>query len=131
MGQLNRPFEPTAHPAPATNPANGNESQPQSPAHPQLSEPASLSGLARPQPPARTTRPPLEPPQMGQLNRPLSPSDTPSGLPSRGAVPDPAAGAGPDDAPDAPDAPSGLPARPQPPAGAGPAGEQARGHHNG
>ena len=104
------------------------------------------SGLNRTQPPARGARPPLEPPQLGQLTRPLQPPATeattsPSGLPHRpGAAQTPASWpppAAPGTAPDAPagtsgeEAPSGLPGRPQQALRPDPDEEQNPGSHEG
>lgn len=89
MGQLNRGPEGR----PALEPPQMGQTQPALPQNPDaaVGQQAATAALGRPQ------RPPLEAPQLGQLNRPLTP---PAG--------------GPDTEDTGDDAPSGLPPRPQP-----------------
>ncbi len=142
---------PTATPGHATQPPTGHGAQPPTfpvaqpatglppgPRPAAADEAATPSRLNRPDSSPRAARPPLEPPQMGQLNRPLQaaptdPTDAPSGLPTRAAVPqdsvtwpparlaaDPAVPAAPDDTP------SGLPRRPDQPTRTDPDRERSR-----
>ncbi|RSM55755.1 hypothetical protein DMB66_35375 [Actinoplanes sp. ATCC 53533] len=146
--------------APAGQPFTAHRGQPPAgslfpppPATPHHTSPPEAGAPPAPYPPQPAqpaqpfTRPPLEPPQMGQLNRPLpstEAADSPSGLPARaGALPPPASWP-PAQAPATPaipgiagpeDAPSGLPPRPQQqqqqPTWADPNAERERGQHNG
>jgi hypothetical protein len=157
MGQLNRGLEAPAGPQPGgtQNPAGAQPGGPQNPAgaqpggpqNPVGAQPGGAQNPAGPQPggtPAgpRAGRPPLEAPQMGQLNRGLQDQGDPAGGPALPHNPDAAVGhqaataalgrpqrppleapqmgqlnrplTPPEaDKPDGDDAPSGLPPRPQ------------------
>jgi hypothetical protein len=84
MGQLNRPLADgpqPLHPQPANpQPLNPQLADPE-PVNPQLASPQSVNPPRATQPggnpPARAKRPRLEPPNMGQLNRPLNGSNPP------------------------------------------------------
>jgi len=152
MGQLNRQLDVAPQLPPAAPQGHAGQRPsgipfPPAPMTPHHSSPPEAGAPPAAYPPQRPTRPPLEPPQMGQLNRPLpaaDAADSPSGLPARTGALQPPASWPPAQAPAAQaaeatpgvarpeDTPSGLPPRPQPqPAWADPNAEQERGHHNG